>query len=543
MNFNSILTKYITLTRSIDILDSQRQVRDAVYLMLKYFEDHQSDEFFKQKIDFENFAATPSALLAMACWLQQMKYYKNPDKIIYDNCVIASSVVFRRMGTMSVEKTTFENNTFIVDGKPVVIYDISPEIASWKVVDFIKENPDIFNDSDVYDEYAINYFNHIREKGIDIETCRLSDQYDSISNHIIEKGILTYGEIKPDGFKHLNADVETIEDYMTRFRFFENGIDLGEISVNTTFGELLSDYKNQYPNLIRRITEKMQQSYDYREFQAWSYMLEQSRTNNSVSFIFKGHETFSDYINSVESNSLIDYVFTNLKPYKPVYYGDAINGAYSISVDEYKKLHNTEYSMTDICNVQNEIIGLFKEWVKNSFSNLVYTDESDDNSSSSFVEDMKLLFDEFLSVFSQLYSVDYNYSFGNKEYDGLFLQLFYNPMYQHYRDKYNDHIDINYKGSSKIKDLYDFKIELSDYIDSVIKDHFDSNINNELNEDQFKYYESLVHIKDDHKDYIGLDGSFTKTKAEFMISDNVGFHGVLNIKSDLGDKIYYEKDS
>ena len=65
IDFNSILTKYITLTRTVDILDSQRKIRDAVYLMLKYFDDNESEIFFKQKYDFGDFSATPAALFAL----------------------------------------------------------------------------------------------------------------------------------------------------------------------------------------------------------------------------------------------------------------------------------------------------------------------------------------------------------------------------------------------------------------------------------------------------------------------------------------------
>jgi hypothetical protein len=474
-NFNSILTKYITLTRSIDILESQSQLRDLLYLMLRWFGENNSEAFFNTKVTFENFTATPSSLFAMICWLQQMKFYKDPDTIVYDNCVINSSVVFRRMGLLSVDRNQLENNMFIIDGKPVAIYDISPEILSWKVLDFIKENPDII-DENVIEENTKDFLRLVIESTDNLPTALFTDRYED--SRIVENGILQYGYIQ-DGIKHLNIDKENIEDYLTRFRFFNNGIDLGEITSNTTFGDLVMDYKNQYPNLIKRITEKMQQSCDYREFQAWCYMLEQCRTDNSIAFIFKNYDKFSNYIASTESDSIINYVFGKLHPYIPTMV-EGYSYESSISVDHYYEIHKTRYRLSDICAMQEEITNIFKEWVTSSFSELVYGDSSEDSESSSYIGDMKLLFDEFLSVFTQLYSVDYNYSFGDKTYDGLYLQLFYNPVSIYMSDKYRDFMELVYSGKIKFHDVDSFVIEFTDFIKSKEKKVFTDNINNDL---------------------------------------------------------------
>ncbi|MDE7099835.1 MAG: hypothetical protein K2N99_01260, partial [Malacoplasma sp.] len=377
--FNSILTKYITLTQSVDILESQRELRDAVYLMLKYFDEHEYTPFFKEKILFGSISVTPSALFAGMCWLQQMKYYSDPDKIIYDNCVINSSVVFRNMGTTSVDVNNLENKTFIIDGKPVVIYNISPEIASWKVVDFIKENIDEFKD----------FMTDIGVDGERIETCRITDQYNE-NGTIREKGIVKYEILRADGNKYLNDSMETIEDDLVRFRFFSEGRDLGDFTSSTTFEELITDYKNQYPNLIERINKKLKESYDYREYQAWSYLLKLNRTDNSIDFIFKGFDTFSSYMDYTESSGLVEYILNTIP-----------------------KMDDGKYNIETIVNVQNQLSSAFKTWVNDTFSTLVYQASTGEDSGSgsgsdtdgSFVNDMKLLFDEFLSVFTQLYSV------------------------------------------------------------------------------------------------------------------------------------------
>ena len=550
IDFNSILTKYITLTRTVDILDSQRKIRDAVYLMLKYFDDNESEIFFKQKYDFGDFSATPAALFAALCYLQQMKFYNNPDDIIKDDCVINSSVVFRKMGTLAVDKTTLENNVFLIDGKPVVLYDISPDIASWKLVDYIKENPDIFEDEDVYDEVVRNYIEKIKnsDRSSLIETSRLSDLYNQYEE-LVEEGALKYEIMAADGYKHLVDTKETIEDYLVRFRFYENGIDLGDVTSNTTFGELFShDYIHQYPNLINRITKKMQKCYDYNEYQAWCYMLEQSRTNNSISFIFKDFTKFSDYIKNMESETLLDYINEHVKDYRQT-------NPESVNIEIYEQLHNSRKSMNDICNTQDTLNNLFKTWVDTHFSNLVYQDEMSNNtvSNSSYVEDMKLLLDEFLSVFSQLYSVDYNYTFGNKEIDGLMLQIFYNPLSLHFKQSFTTDIMLSHYLNQRCSDSFDDEIMLIYVMNLLQRDTFVDNINNSLEydkstneykiDDQFRYEYGLK-FKQGFSNDIGITITPTLMKTVASFEDtSCNFIEVLKIITDSGEKIYHEKNN
>lgn len=517
-DFNKILTKYITLTRSIDILESQREIRDLSYIMLKYFDDHDSDDFFKKKFSFGMYEVTPASLLAASCWLQQMKFYDDPDTIVKDNCVINSSVVFRKMGMMAVDRNKLESETFIVDGKPMVVYDISPEIGSWKVIDFMRENPDEFAD----------YLAYISEDGKRLPTVRLTDKV--VDGVVAEKGILDLGIIPRDGIKHLESKKADIEDYMTRFRYYEEGRDLGEVLDTTTFSELVTDYKNQYPNLIKRITLKLRNSYDYREYQAWNYMLEQSRTSNSVEFIFKGYEKFSEFITAMESDSLINYIIgeTNWRP--------------------------GHIEMDKICEVQQKINSAFKEWVTNNFSSLVYlNDESSDSKDASFVQDMILLFNEFLSVFSELYSVDYKYTFGNKDYEGLDLQLFYNPINVYQTQKFNDNINLSYSSKTRFySELQSDKIELShelnskvygDLVDAINRDlNYDQETNEYIPDDPFEY-EQKLHFSELINDTVSLN-HVLGAKAKCRINDNLGLTGILTIKPSYKEsKTYYETNS
>lgn len=451
LNFNSILTRYITLTRTIDILESQRNLRDSLYLMLKYFEQNNSSLFFVQKTNFESFQVTPSALFAAMCWLQQMKFYDDADTIIKNQMLINSTAVFRSYGKSIVDEEAFER-TFIKNGKPIVSYDITPELLEWNVVDFFKNDDEI---STVQIGNAIEFDN-----------------------------------VAADGYKHTKVEKEDIGDYVVKYRFYEDGIQLGDVTSNTTFEELISDYRNQYPKLIQRISKKLKNSYDFNTYRAWLFLLNQSRKDNSIYGIFKNYDKFTDYIsNECESSELVTWIKSEV-----------------IDKNTGKK------DFDKVCNTLSTITSTFKDWVNNSFSTLVYEYETDSDADS-YVSDMIVLFNEFLSTYSELYNVDYKYTFGNttEGYDNSLL-LFYNPLYFHFSDKYTEQIGLTYDQYSKFLRDVDDKLSLEYEQNLHISDNFEDAINNELILDKKtkKYsvipllYEKTVNFHDKYMDLLNF---------------------------------------
>lgn len=474
LNFNSILTRYITLTRTIDILESQRNLRDSLYLMLKYFEMNNSSDFFTKHTQFESFECSPAAMFAAMCWLQQMKFYDNPDIIVKNQCLINSAAVFRSYGKSIVDEDAFERR-YIKNGKVTSSYDITPDILDWNVVDFMKTD-------------------------------------DEISTIQIGK-VLNYETVAADGFKHIVDEKEDIGDYVIKYRFYENGTQLGDVTSSTTFKELIMDYRNQYPNLIKRITKKLKNSYDFREYRAWLFLLNQSRSDNSIYGIFKGSDTFTGYIKDVcESSELVTWIKNEVN--------DKITG---------------KPNFDKICNTLNTVVENFKNWVKNSFSRYVYEYEMDSDTDN-YVSDMIILFNEFLSTYSELYSVDYKYTFGSLEDESEALQLFYNPLYSHFSDKFNENISLRYTEYSKFLDEYNDKLELN-YKQSIhINDKFVDAINNDLILDektkQYKtiplIYEETVKMHEKILDLMKFKYKMS-SRASISINDNISMKDKLII--------------
>ena len=475
LNFNSILTKYITLTKTVDVLESQRNLRDSLYLMLKYFDINSSDMFFSNKILFSTVECTPSSLFAAMCWLQQMKYYDNPDTIVKDTCLINNTAVFRQFGKSTVCQETFEN-TFIKNGKVCTSYDITTDLTDWNVVDFLKKDDEI---STIQIGNVLKYKNNVTA----------------------------------DGYKHVENYKEDISDYVMAYRYYKSGVQLGEVTTDTTFADLITDYQNEYPNLIKHITERLRDSYDLREYQAWLFLLNQNRMDNSIYFIFKGCTTYSEYIKSCDSNELISWLNTALA-----------SSAYGSN------------KLERICTVLQLLCEAFRSWVDSSFSTLVYKYSLDDTSDN-YVSDMILLFNEFLSAYSELYSVDYRYSLGDNTYQGLYLQIFYNPLNILFKDKYTDKIMLYYKQASQFYDKYYENLLLEYEGKSYSDDHFydciigDLDYNSETNKyipDDFTY-ESDISFTNNVADLVSFDYYQRKSNEYISINESIGLSDTLKI--------------
>lgn len=474
LNFNSILTRYITLTRTVDILEAQRNLRDSLFLMLKYFEMNENKDFYSKMTSFESFECSPAAMFAACCWLQQMKFYDNPDKIIKNQMLINSTAAFRNFGRSITDENAFERS-FIRNGKVQYTFDITPEILEWNVADFLKDDDEI-------------------------ETVRLGS-------------VLKYDIVPADNLKHIEIEKEDIGDYVVKYRFYENGVQLGDLNSSTTFGDLISDYRNQYPSLIRRITKKLRDSYDFNEYQAWMFLLNQSRKDNSILGIFKGEDTFSSYITNVcESSELVTWIKSE-------------------TIDR----NTGKPDFDKICNTMAKVTEYFKNWVKTSFSTLVYEYELESDTDN-YVSDMVILFNEFLSTYSELYDVNYKYSFGNAS-EGDNFQLFYNPLYCHYRDKFDDDMILSYLEHSRYYNRVEDDIKLDYSYTYSTHDQFYGSINNDLIIDPKTkeystiplVYENSMKFSDKLLDSMHLDYDlFTTLRSNY--EDSVGMCDILEIK-------------
>ena len=528
LNFNSILTRYISLISTVDIMDSQTTLRDMLYLMFKYIDMTDMHDFFTKSVNIDTTSASAAAMFAAICWLQQMKTYKDPDTIIKNNIVINDSAIFRKFGKLAVDRQSFEN-VVIYNGSPITKYDISPEIANWRITEFLEENREDFKD----------FFANSGVESERIETVRIKDVILQPEYKQTDKNTwtLTKPKITADGYKNLVDTEETIDDSMPIYRFYSNGIQLGEVTADTTFADLIEDYNTQMPNLFTRITQKLAESYDFNLYQAWLYLQQQARKNNSIYFIFKEYNKFSDFISEYcEGDSFIEWLGVQLKV--------PITNGY------------TKPAMSDICNTIEVISKTFQTWVNDNISSEIYKN-SNITGNVSYIDDMRILFNEFLSVYSELYSVDFKYTLGDREKTDYCINLYYNPLETIFTQNVRDLLELNEKLASTIVAYLNDEEENDEDTLKLIYELYDKcvlnlqdNINNELiynektneyiPEDQFVYeYDSK--IRDLINDWYGITDKFIKIHNQVSYESQIPtFHGILKITSNEKGVKYYD---
>lgn len=501
INFNSILTKYITLTRTIDIMEAQRNVRDNLFLMFNYFDINQSTSFFNEKIQINEISATPASLFAAMCWVQQMKFYgADADTIIKDECMISSTATFRRYGTYAVDKYDFENKR-IVNGQVVTTYDISPELSNWKVAEFLMK------------EEGVTWIKDSRP-----ETCKLSEA-------------IKLEDVPLDSYKHGTDTKEDVGDFMTVYRFFAYGKLIGEVTKDTTFGELLEDYQNQYPSMLTRIEKKLKESYDIREYEAWLFLKNQSRKNNSISFIFKEYETFSEYMHSMDSDELALYIQNQISELDFNEYNNVNERTPEQKAGIIKRVETIDEMLISFTET-------FKTWVTEMISSEIYKDDLD-NTSSSYISDMIKLFDEFLSTYSELYAVNYKYKFGSDEKNGKDLKLFYNPTGVWFHETFLDNINnLTYKSFESISTTFTDEMKLEYDFELKYFTHLRDAINNELEiDDETKEYiikalkyDGFFKFKQLYTDFIDVNDKLAISAFTKLYPEKLEFDDKLKIK-------------
>ena len=214
-------------------------------------------------------------------------------------------------------------------------------------------------------------------------------------------------------------------------------------------------------------------------------------------------------------------------------------------------------TMKNICYVLEVLNTAFKNWVHNNFSTMVYSSEDNMSGDISYIDDMKILFNEFLSVYSELYSVDFKYTLGNKEVQDYAMQLYYNPLNILFTQKFTDKIELTETLKSILKTslndesdisidtltlFYDFVSRFySSLTDAINKNMIlDEKTNEYIPEDPF-LYEMYNKFMTQYNEWIGLNGEFTKFHVTRPLDDAIKLNSVLKIKSsDKGVKTYHE---
>ena len=166
---------------------------------------------------------------------------------------------------------------------------------------------------------------------------------------------------------------EEIEKYLVKFNF----------NSNTSIEDILNDYEENY-KIIEDIQNKIEKSYDYSEYKVWETLLKANTTSILIKDLFGNSENYSDYI---KNNSKSFY------------------NSFKIELDS----ANTTSKMKDL---NTRLYKTFSNYLSSISNNeLIYATSEDDVVGGENLSDVAALFNQFMSVYTQLFKQDYHVSY------------------------------------------------------------------------------------------------------------------------------------
>lgn len=232
-DFDELRTKYISISKSMNMYEKSIETNNIFYLILKYFSDMFSDPYsnplYNDSISLFGHEITPITLIATFC------YYNNvlagidePWRISIDRCFLSNLYIFRTSSSLALDLKNIKN-TEIEIGNPIMTKKIS---------DYITLDDDL---TSLLIKYNIT---------------SSSTLIDIISEYEKNKEVITIlkdkiGETNDTGLYHLYKKIEEINSTTYDFRhIFQGYTDFREViqSDNPIFFNYIEQYANSVIN-------------------------------------------------------------------------------------------------------------------------------------------------------------------------------------------------------------------------------------------------------------------------------------------------------
>jgi len=426
IDFSQILTKYLTISSTVNSYTKQVKVQNLLGLLWQYLRKDQENNFMTNDvINFNSYDVRPIDLYAAICWLNQFfNGVANPEYIRIKNMNIANIISLRDTGVENLIKD-------IESGKSVI------------------KLPKCLGDRTAKE--VIKILGYHDESGKNTNT---------------DDDIWPYYKDNNDEL-HINYRNTLIS-----------------FNPNATISELFNDYNNNI-KIINALKEKWINSSTLEESKAWEYLIEQNQTNVYYEILFDNEERFDEFIkkSNREFGNYLNLTMNN------------INEKSNKFGEQYQNIYNLYVRMLEAFR------DYMLEATENNISLSTPNSEENDNSVE-YLNDLKLLFNEFLSIYTELHKIEYSQVIDDSPYNRIKL------LYHFDKDTIFDVLHDNVKTEDKLS--YD---KLKDdavfykYTFDMLKDEKLQNLN-----------ESIESIKENIEN-IGLTNRvFTDLEVDNLLS-------------------------
>ena len=359
MNFSSIPTKYISISKSLNIYENSIQAANILYLIMRYCHneglEHMGYNPLKEdkiRIDDSGNFVEPMTLFAAICYFQSIVCgLENPSLISNDRCILANANILRsKSGIQSLIKNV--------------------------------ENAEI-----------------------------------DISSEVLKKPI---SEI---------LDNVNISDFLIKY----------DIDNSSTLVNVVNEYSSN-EKIMTELSNLMLESDNAEVYEAYYYLYEKNKVDYNFTGAFEGYTDYEDYINSKNPwfYNKIDLILASVEDWD----------------DRKTLLETVGVKITDWLKCFQEYL---TELIRNIYTINLLEGERD----IQYLEDLKLLLSEFLSIYSELYNMEHVTDVSDAPYNTL--KLHYLQIYDILQEDLVDYVGLKIINNQDIlRQVYSENITLAE---------------------------------------------------------------------------------
>lgn len=359
MDFSSISTKYISISKSLNIYENSIQASNILYLILRYCHNEGLEQMGynplkedKIRIDDSGNFVEPMTLFAAICYFQSIICgLEEPSRISNDRCILANANILRARGGIQSLIKEIENTEI----------DISAEV--------------------------------------------LKKPIKQILNNV------------------------SIDDFLIKY-----DIDAGSTLVN-----VVNEYSSN-EKIMNELSEIMLNSDDAEVYEAYYYLYEKNKVDYSFAGAFEGYTDYEDYISSKNPwfFNKIDLLLASVEDW-----------------DDRKVLIET------IGVKINDWLKAFQNYLTELIRNIYSINLLEGERDIQYLEDLKLLLTEFLSIYSELYNMEHVTDVSDAPYNTL--KLYYLQIYDILEEDLVDYIGLKIINNQDIlRQVYSENITLAE---------------------------------------------------------------------------------
>ena len=230
----------------------------------------------------------------------------------------------------------------------------------------------------------------------------LSDPDYIVSNRSILEGIMklrTSDKLTVDARDMMNVSIDLgngyerkLKDYFTEEELLKYLVSFN-VNGESNVSDLFSEYDKNY-EIIKAIDNKIVNTYNYDEYVVWNTIRKANLTSNTIHDLFGDVESYSEYLRT-NDNSFFNHFYKML--------GEADTKSKLIALN-------------------TQLYEAFLNYLKTATDNaVIYAVDEDDIVGGENLADISLLFNQFMSIYTQLYKQDSHVLYDNQLEDTLAL--------------------------------------------------------------------------------------------------------------------------